>query len=117
MRVALLVSFVLGMSGSTLAQAQVSPAANLGDRYVKACLKEDTEAFCRCEYQAVAQRVKDPKDLEFLTQLEEQTAGLPDDALDEAMKKLPPDRLQWVITLSQEMAPTVEKCPDYRPRN
>jgi hypothetical protein len=116
MRVTLLVSFVLGMSGITLAQAQVT-APDLEARYVKACLKEDKEAYCRCEFQALAQRVKDPKDLEFLTQLEEQTAGLPDDALDEAMKKLPPDRLQWVITLSQEMAPTVEKCPDYRPRN
>ena len=59
------------------------------DRYVKACLKEDSAAYCRCEFQSVTQVVHDPKDVAFLVQLEEETAGKPDAETDAILKKLP----------------------------
>lgn len=103
---------LLGLSATRQAQTQ----SQLETRYVAACQKEDTEAFCRCEFKAMTELVKDIADLEFLTDLEERTAGLPDEKTDEVMKSLPPDRLQWVICLSQPMAQAQEKCPDFRKR-
>jgi hypothetical protein len=100
-------------SGVALAQTQVPADSGMVDRYVKACLKEDSAAYCRCEFQSVTQVVHDPKDVAFLVQLEEETAGKPDAETDAILKKLPPDRLQWVSKVQQQIAPLVKACPDY----
>ena len=72
-------------------------------RYVTACLKEDPSAYCRCEFQAVERIVHDPKDVAFLVQLEEDTAGKPDKETDKIIGQLPQDRQKWVITTQQKL--------------
>ena len=57
MRVVALVSVLLGLSATCQAQTQ----SELETRYVAACQKEDTEAFCRCEFKAMTDQVKDIK--------------------------------------------------------
>lgn len=112
MRLVFLAALVLGVSGSALAQPQA--IRSVESRYVTACLKEDTEPYCRCEFEAVKQRVKDPKDLEFMAQLEEDTAGKTDDETDKILDKLPPDRLKFVLSLHEEIVAAVKSCPDYK---
>jgi hypothetical protein len=112
MRALVLASALFGLSATCQAQTQ----GDLEARYVAACQKEDTEAFCRCEFKAMTELVNDIRDLEFLTQLEERTSGLPDEESDKVMRSLPPDRLQWVIGLAPRMSAAQEKCPDFRKR-
>lgn len=102
------------MSGAALAQTQAPTNSGMEDRYVKACLKEDSTAYCHCEFQSVARLVHDPKDLAFITQLEEETAGKPDQETDKIIGKLPADRQKWVSTLQQQLAPIVKACPEYQ---
>lgn len=112
MRVLVLVGILIGLSAPCQAQTQ----SQLETRYVAACQKEDTEAFCRCEFKAMASLVKDPKDLEYLTDIEERTAGLSDEETDKIMKSLPPEKIQWIVSLLQNIAAAQEQCPDFRKR-
>ena len=112
MRVLALVSVLLGLSATCQAQTQ----SQLETRYVAACQKEDTEAFCRCEFKAMTELVKDIKIWSILTDLEERTAGLPDEKTDKIMKSLPPDRLQWVVSLSAAHGVGSRNARDFRKR-
>ena len=112
MRLLFVVALVLGVSGSALAQSPTTPTVEL--RYVTACMKENTDRYCRCEFEAVKQKVKDPKDLEFLAQLEEETAGKTDDEAVAIVQKLPEDRQRWLIALAPEIDEASKSCPDYK---
>ena len=113
MRLSFLMCFVLGMSGAAIAQVPASSDSSEG-RYVTACLKESTQAYCRCEFQAVKQHVSDPTDVAFIVNLEEQTAGIPDSETDKIIKKLPQARQQWLVTVEQQIAPVLKTCPGYK---
>jgi hypothetical protein len=122
MRILYVVSLLLAVCVSTHAQAQLSPmpgqtATDLESRFVKACVKDgDTEAYCRCDFAATREVVKDASQLEFIVALGEKLAGLPEDQQDAILKGLPPDQLQWLIDLAQQLEPVVTKCPDYKQR-
>jgi hypothetical protein len=113
MRLTRLACFAFAMSGVALAQTQAPPTSGMESRYVTACQKEDSMAYCRCEFQSVARVVQDPKDVAFLVQLEEDTAGKPNEETDKIIGRLPKDRQEWVRTMQQQLSPLVKACPDY----
>ncbi len=113
MRLSLLVCVAFIMGGATLAQAQAPANSGNEGRYVTACLKEDSAAYCRCEFQSVAKLVSDEKDMALIVQLEEETAGKPDAETDKIIAKLPADKQKWLGTVQQQLAPLVKACPDY----
>lgn len=113
MKLSLPMCLVFAMSGAALAQTQAPANSGMESRYVNACLKEDSTAYCRCEFQSMARLVHDPKDLAFFVQLEEETAGKPDKETDKIIGELPKDKQKLVSTTQQQLAPVVKACPDY----
>jgi hypothetical protein len=101
---------------STNTQSQPTPT-DLESRFVKGCVKDgDTEAYCRCDFAATKGAVKDTKELELIVVLTEKTAGLPPEQQDAIFQALPPEQLQRLVELTEQLDPIVMKCPDYKPR-
>jgi hypothetical protein len=121
MRLLHVVSVMLAVGAVTQAHAEaIAPdqsPARLESRYVKACTKDgDTEAYCRCDFAATSQRIKDAKQIEYIVSLTEQMAGLPEQEQQALLAKQPPDQLAWLISTAKEMEEIVKKCPDYKER-
>ena len=113
MRLTLLMCLAFATSGAALAQTQAPTASGLESRYVNACVKEDSTAYCHCEFESVGRIVHDPKDVAFLVQLEEETAGKPDQETDKIIERLPKDRQKWIRTTQQQLSALTKACPDY----
>lgn len=116
MRLSLVLSFAILAGSTALTQAQTPSRQALESRYLAACVKEDTEAYCRCEFAALAQRVTDDKDLEFFAELEEQTANQPDAVTNQIIERLSPERRDLVIKMAGELEAVTKQCPDSRQR-